>query len=484
MGIVKWFSGFLGTNKASSSNVSAAQSIVSNMSGYITDLSQWEKMNDADIYEQMYVWEAVVGGAIDRISTLVKQSVSGCIVKDIGEALDPSEIAMRAEANALMDELEIRDLFESIAEILLIHGNVFLLENDDKSLTILPNKYCSFIEDTSQAGNSNVEKIIMQPNYLAFNEKEDSELEIITYPAEKITHIKYKNTPIFMKDEMGRNTFGMYAVSPLHRSVLLVWWKRQLMILDVLFRWRMVPREHHKIDSEIFSLAGRQGSQAERLSAAQADAELYISNYIKNLKQQMPDQGYVTTDSVDIDTIQMQRGTSYTDSNPLMAQLDTMITAGINVPMSMINGSNAGSFASELVISNYVSSKVIQIANKIKPVILKNLRARLPSSYPLEQLDIKIELTLANSQIELYRTMTIMAAMGIFTDTEIREMGGWNALTDEQREYIVNTSTRSRANIVSDVTQGGSNVTPDYPETSKSTEKHNRDAFDNVLRDD
>lgn len=484
MGVRKWFSGLLGQNKSTSSNVSAAKNITGNISGYITELSQWDTMCDCDVYEQMYIWEGVTGGAIDRVSSLVKQSVLGFVVNDVGDSLDPDEIAMRDEANKMFVDLRLRDLFESITEVMMIHGNVFMLKNDDNTLTILPNKYCALVEGVDMVGKGDNGRFIMKPTHLALNEYATNEMDVGIYPIEKIEHIRYKDTPLFMKDERGRRTYGVYAVSPLHRTVLPLWWKRQIMLLDVMLRWKLVPREHHKIDSAIFSLAGHTGSQSQRIESATKDAENYIANYIKGLKDQMPDQGYVTTDSVSIDIIQAQRGTSYTDGNELLAQLDSSITAGLNIPMSMVNGQNAGSFASELVISNYVSSKIIQIAERIKPVILNNIRARLPQHYPLDKLDLKVELVLANSQIELYRTMTIMASMGIFTDTEIREMGGWEALTEEQREFLVQGGGKTAANVVSDYMQGGSNVSPDYPETSQSNERHNRDASDNVLRND
>ena len=160
--------------------------------------------------------------------------------------------------------------------------------------------------------------------------------------------------------------------------------------------------------------------------------------------------------------------------------------AGLNVPQSMVNSSQAGSYASELVISNYVSSKVVQLAEKIRPVILKNIRDRIrliDSSLPVDRLDIKLELNLANSKLELWRTAAIMASLGIFTDSEVRDMLGYEALRADQRNFIINTSasTSSKENVANSV-KGGSSMTPDYPETSESDTSHVKDEGENVYR--
>ncbi len=484
--LVMKFSRFIDGGKSSPSNIVMSKEITSNLAGYLADLSNFSSMEDDDIYEQFYVWEPEIGGAIDRTSTLVRNSFKEWSLKDAGETLDPIEEEMLRTAAEIADQQNIRNYIEMIAEIFMMKGNVFIVENKDLSLSTLPNKYCTIIDDKSKIGGIS-DNIMMIPKYLVFNEKASNELDTHVYPMEDIYHIKYKDTPIFVKDSMGRQTYGYYSVSPLQRTVISVWWKRQCEIIDVLLRWRNVPREHHKINSEMFSLGNYPGkSPMERQAAAQEDIESFIRNYINSISSQMPDQGYVSTDNVEIDMI--ESAVNYLQSNELINQLNGTITAGLNIPQSMINGQDAGSFASELVISNYVTAKIIQIAERIRPIILTNMRKRLLAvngSFPVDQLDIKLELTLANSKLELLREMAIMGSLGVFTENEIRNEGGWGNLRDEQRPFIVNSGgAKSVDDAVRDSSQqGGDTQNPDYPESPQSDEKHNRDKSDNILRD-
>jgi len=481
--ITKHFSRFLDGSKSTSSNIAASKAITSELVGYLTQLSDFANMKDEEVQEQLYVWEPEVGGSFDRISTLIRQSFAGYYVKDAGMELDAGEKRMIELANELEDTVDYNSMRESLSEMLLMFGNVFILNNDDLSLTILPNKYCAILDEDTKMGTTST-SIIMNPKYLAFNELGLFELDRRLYPMERITHLKYKSTPIFVKDNMGRETYGIYSVSPLTRTFISVWWKRQCQIIDVLLRWRNVPREHHQINAELFPLSMYPGTTAERQAAANADIDSFISRYINSLKSQMPDQGVVSTDNVKIGMIESK--VNYLQSNELIAQLDSTIMAGLNVPQSMVNSSQAGSYASELVISNYVSSKVIQLAEKIKPVILNNIRARIKlidPTLPVDRLDMKLELNLANSKLELWRTAAIMGSLGIFTDSEVRDMLGYEPLRADQRNFLINTSANtSSQESVANAVKGGSDRTPDYPETSESDVSHVKDEGENVYR--
>jgi hypothetical protein len=149
-----------------------------------------------------------------------------------------------------------------------------------------------------------------------------------------------------------------------------------------------------------------------------------------------------------------------------------------------VNGTGAGSYASELVISNYVSGKVVQIADKIKPTLLNLMKERLlaiDSSFPVAELDMKLELTMAASQMENVRQMTLMAAVPLFTENELRGKIGYEPLADDEHASIVTTKQASTANQKEE-TLGDQEGT--YPETSMSSEKHTRDAAENELRKD
>lgn len=475
-----YFSRFMEGSKASSSNIAASKAITSELTGYLVSLSNFSNMKDEEICEQLYVWEPEIGGSIDRISTLVRQAYTGFILRDVGGEIDPTEAEVIRLADEIAESTQLFTFCEMVAELLMMHGNVFILKNADNSLSILPNKYCTIVDDPKKVGTTS-STIILNPKYLAFNEMNSFELERQVYPMERIIHLKYKDTPIFVKDNMGRETYGIYSVSPLNRTFLSVWWKRQCQIIDILLRWRNVPREHHIINSDLFPLSIYPGTMAEKQAAANADVNSFITSYISAMQNQMPDQGIVSTDNVKIEMI--ESNVNYLQSNELISQLNSTIMAGLSVPQSMVSSAEAGSYASELVISNYVSSKVVQLAEKIKPVILENMRERIrriDPTLPVEKLDIKLELSLANSKLELWRTAAIMASLGTFTDNEVRDSLGYAPLRADQRDSIVNS--KANANAVADTLKGGSNRTPDYPETSESDVSHSKDEGENVYR--
>lgn len=477
------FSRFFDGGASSSTNVAASKAISSDLVGYIVKLSNFPNMKDEDVYEQLYVWEPEIGGGIDRIGTLSRQAFQGFCVKDVGNTLEPSEVEMVRLAEEISEQQGIPNYWEMLSELLICQGNIFIVENKDLSLTVLPNKYCNLVDDKKKVGNGS-NTIMMQPNYLAFNEMSSSELDSQIYDKGDFYQIKYKDTPLFITDSMGRSTYGFYSVSPLQRTVLSVWWKRQCMIIDVLLRWRNVPREFHQIKADMFPLSNYPGKNpAEKQAAAQKDIESFIAKYAEALQSQMPDQGVIATNNVDIKMIESK--VNYLQSNELIDQLNHTITAGLNIPQSIINGQDAGSFASELVISNYVSAKIVQIAERIKPVILANMRKRIlaiDSSLPVDRLDIKLELSLANSKLELWRTVAIMASLGVFTDSEIRDVVGYEPLRDDQMERLVSKTGVNSSEAVANAMKGGDAQGADYPDTASSDSAHTRDDGQNAFR--
>jgi len=266
----------------------------------------------------------------------------------------------------------------------------------------------------------------------------------------------------------------------------------------------MIPREHHAINAEIFSLEGYSGTPEEQRAHQAADVDMFIRNYINTIKNQAVDQGYVTLDTVDIKTIGAE--SKHLDSNELLKQLQGDIYTGLNVPASIVNGKDAGSYASELVISNYVSAKVIQLAKKIKYVILQIIRDRLlliDATYPIDIVDIKLELVLAMNRLEAFRQLSLMVAAGVFTEEEIRGIVAFDALTEDQRKNVISSGRivigepksiedmdelgekmgSTANNVAANAARGGNGKDAAYPDTASSSDAHTRDPSENIMRE-
>lgn len=448
--------------------------ITQNLIKYVRELSRFDLMSEEEIYEQIAVWEADAGGAIDRMSTLVKQSLHEPFIKK-GKSIDTSEQKCVDVAIDVYERLEIPEWAEAMTEVLLTQGNTFITKNEDEKgiFRFQPNRYITAVDELDQAGMVDYTGLLREGKYLVLGEKQGSFDEVFA-PGE-FYHIKYKKTPYFVKDIVGRRTWNVHSISPLHRSVLPIWWKRQTMMIDILWRWKNVPREHHKLNSEMFSLDKYAGTKDEKISKARAAANSTISSYIKTLEEMQPDRGFVTLDNTTIDVI--SPNSTYMGTNDLLEQLGRKTYTSLNIPPSVIDGKDSGSYAAELVLATYLSNKVEGIANKFKPVILDIIKTNVlmeDDSLPVSKLNISPSISISTSEIENFRRATLMASMGQFTDTEIRESVGYQPLTAEERQQIIQSARmKSMGDTLRDTMQP--NVTPPSPDTPHSKESQIRD---------
>jgi hypothetical protein len=440
---------------------------------FLQDLTRFESMQDEEMLEQLFIWDPAVGGALDRESTLIAQCYKGPYLKDTDKTTDPLELEMVQKAKEVSETMRMSDQFEMYGELLTLFGDVYVDVRDSMTYKVIPNKFVSLLEKQEQIGNFVPGILLTQANYMVFNEMLPG--QFILGPGEFI-HLKYKDTPVFSTDRKGRWTFGMYSVSPVQRAVISVWQMRITSIIDILYRWRMVPREIHSVDSTLFALDQFDGGGLDRLASSQIEANKYIEAYNKSIADQAPDQGYTVLDTIEI-TLLESKANSYMKTNELIDQLSGNIWTALNMPKSVVTGDGAGSYASELVISNYVSEKALQIAHKIKPMMLDNLRTRLHamnSAYPVEKLDLKLELSMAATRLETFREMAIMGTLNCFTQSEIRERLGYEPLSEEQKKEIAQVqkdALDAQVEASNKLAAGDKN-----PETSHSSGSHKQDS--------
>ena len=459
------------TNTLPNANkIVAAQMTTANLNTYIANMSNFDNLKDAQVFEQIYKHEGDIGAGIDRISTLVSESFKGVITTKVGPEMDAKELECFTQAKLIYDMMRVENLSEAYTEIIMKDGNLFIDYRDVLHPSILPYQFITFIPDLKYK-NSGSATLFTDPKYMLLNERTDPKLPSEVIDREDYIHVKYKDTPVMAFDNLGRQTFGIYSISPLHRCIIPVWWKRTMLMIDTLIRSKLIPREHHKILSDIFSLDNYSGTPEQQKAAQAADVQLFINTYINTIKNQAVDQGYVTLDTVDIEMINAE--IKYTEPNDLLKQIQGDIYTGLNVPSSIVNGKDAGSYASELVVSNYVSSKVLQIAKKIKFVILKMIKDRLlklDSTYPVDIIDIKLELVLAMNRLESFRQLSLMVAAGVFTEDEIRAAVAYEMLTDEQRKHIVSTGKLSIGDTMKNGEVENEPTSPSGPSIGKSAE--------------
>jgi len=455
----------------------AGKAIVSNLIAAIQKISNFDNTNIWDAFENMYAYSSEVGGAIDRFSSLVALAYKGFYLKHTGENPDEKDKKLLDLAEKLDENYGFRELFEIIAELLLMYGNVFIHVKKTKSgfpeLRILPNKYVTIVDDKDKVNRIDVIKTMTRAKFYVVNEgKINPTMPTEIIPAREIIHIKYKGTPIFWYDKFGRPTYGLYSISPLMRTIFPEMWKRQTMITDILWRYRNVPREHHIISSDSFNLQNYTGTLQERLQKAKEDAQATIEEYSEMIQSQEPDQGYVTTDKVTIKRIDASSG-KYAEPNQLIQQMTDYIWMALNIPESVVSGKSRGSYASELVVSSYLTSKVIRVAEKIKVPVLTFVRDTIKAideSLPVNRLEIKIELVMDTNRMELFRQAAIMADLGVFTTDEIRKLLGYPELKGDPLVRSKNRPLGSKTigDVVADELRRTDDL--DHPITPQSKE--------------
>lgn len=389
-------------------------------------------------------------------------------------------------------------MMETLGESMLTYGNVYLhLMGEMQNMTyeMFPPEYVSMVKTEADVNVVKVYPIMTNPGFFVLNERNTFQFQRRIIPYSEIVHIKYKDTPLILRDRLGRMTYGVYSISPLTRAIVPIWWKRQITIIDILWRARNVPREHHQVSAGVFSLNQFDGRDwTEKRNKATTESLKFMQSYRDSMSAQPPDSGLVTLDTVKVTSI--GGNATYMQTNELLQQIEDQIWTALNIPPSMINGKGTSSYASELVISNYVSGKVIQLAEKIKPAILDLIRKRclaINPEFPVYKLDIKLELAMAASEMEALKQSVLMRSAGVYTEDEIRARGGdYEPLKDDQRKYVVTpngseaqnevTMPTSQAGVVN--TNAGDKQNGDQPETPSSQLQHTRDPSENKLRED
>lgn len=454
----------------------AARKVANSFTNFIIGKTNWDEMGEEDIFEQMYCWEPEVGGGIDKVGTMVGQCFQFFEFDNPEDIFIPNQNPPTPEklekmvkhANYLAKLHDLTEIMEVYGELLSMYGNIYIHEEPETlALTILPNKKVTLIDSLDRIMNPqiDIDKMIMTVCNWVITDEAVPILEK-RYPIDQCYIVKIRNTPIWQTDSRGRMTYGMYAVSPLQRAIIPVWQKRIIMAIDAMWRWANVPRDHHKLDAEMYSLdkfSGAGGMQ-EMMDAARKAAERDCNAYADMVSAKLPDQGYVTLNSVEITPIEHPTA-GYMAPNELFNQITDQIWGAINVPKSIVTGVSANSYASELLISNYTNTKITQIAKKVSKPVLENIKKRLKKiepSYPVEYLKIKLDFTLAATEIDQVKKSVAMAGSGCYTYDECRAVTKHPVLKKEQYGQLVQAGAKVG-------TDGDyEDPEPKYPDTPQS----------------
>ena len=80
----------------------------------------------------------------------------------------------------------------------------------------------------------------------------------------RVLHISFDNRRTWTLDNLSRWTFNVWSHSPIESLKVLIEWKQNLIRNDVVWRNRLLPREHHKLDLSVYDPSKYTGTYAQR----------------------------------------------------------------------------------------------------------------------------------------------------------------------------------------------------------------------------
>ena len=411
------------------------------------------------MYRKFLNMDPELNNAITRLALLGQFAYHGVILQT-DSTPDDEEKELIKNATEAVDVWDFRTKFFTNCKHCIRDGDSVFVAAMDKGVGIqqiqyLPLALTTCVEKPDQIGKADA---IIQKRGLYVVNEQSSKLEQMSKfpldnPKQVVYHVAMDNDAEEIYDNLGRYTFGIWSESPIDCLKTQVLWKQAVKITDVLWRYRNVPREVHKLDTSMFTPDRFAGDTWEaQIAAAQAAAQTYLNTYAIAISNKKVDQGYVIGSNVtEISYVQpgSGRGGNQTMSqNALIDQINDSISTGIGAyPIGK------GTYATELVTASYVILMPDWVSYKVKRALADLLRRHLKLKYGykdelLQRLDIRLNLVLEILKGELARQVAIIAATNIETDDELRERLGRKPLTDDQKTELAEKRKSSSSNRV------------------------------------
>jgi hypothetical protein len=433
--------------------------------------------NEFDQADLLLLRDERLRGNLELFAQMVGRAYQGIEISQKGDEENPrelsdEEVALVETARDLDNRLHFRDLIKSYTRSLFKYGDViehietdtaFLDEEFDEdveatdavtALTPLPMNQMTIIDEASRIEEPEPERVITQANIYVVDEEnaDETEEDPVSYDKSEILHISLDNRSNWKEDLLGRNTFGIWSDPPIKSIIYLLEWKHNLIRNDMLWRNRMVPREHHKLNMTAFAPENYPGSTfQQRLSAAKVAATNEMNQYAAGIRTQQPDQGYVTSNDIEVAIVE-PRTANYRDVNTQIDQIDSKISTMTGTPEALSGGNNS-SFSSVEFSGTFVSLRSEEMCNTIvkglQRVIWKHLKAVHPSSdiKDIKRVLMKTRLILDRDMTERAKVVSILDGTNKFTPTELRSVFGFEALTDLQQTEILDFASELAANV-------------------------------------
>jgi len=302
----------------------------------------------------------------------------------------------------------------------------------------------TIIDESGRIDDPEPDRVITKAEIYVVDEEntDTTEDDPVSYPKEEIIHISLDSRTNWKVDLINRNTFGIWSDAPLKSVIYLLEWKHNLIRNDMIWRDKMLPREHHQLNMSAFAPENYPGATfSDRLSAAKTAATTEMNLYSASIRGQQPDQGYVTSTDVDIKIVEPKTA-NYQNPNEMINQLDTKISGLTGTPEALSGGNTVG-FSSIEFSGTFVAIRSEEMASLIGKSLDRLLWKHIKAIHPafkiadIRRVKTKHRLILDRDLTERAKIISILAGTNVFTPTELREIEGKEALTDVQQQEII-----------------------------------------------
>lgn len=398
-------------------------------------------INRYQLYGRMVARDTAANAAINKLAMFVERCYQGMILHP-GEELTEEEKEFLKEVQKEADRLKFKKIFYAAARRICIDGDAIINLKRLAAgwrLDFLPMTKMTAIRQRGDLHKTNAEDDYYSGPARWYVYDEGNAAEHV-YRATNIVHIPLNNMAEVVEDIIGRNTWGIWSHSPMESLRPEMYWKLSSVVNDMIWRKLYLPREHHEIDlTDMLDLEKYEGDTIdERRAAAMTAVAKAISEYIDQIKLQMPDQGYVTPKVGELSAVKITviepKSTTYVSPNQLLKQLSSNIASAYYVRLT---SDTSASFAAEHIIASDTQVAAEYIAGLIKEELLGVLRERFASSAHVDKVDIRLQLILPKDVENLVRESAVLRASGTVLIDEIRVRWlGLDPLTTEQRETL------------------------------------------------
>jgi len=425
--------------------------------------------NQYELYDALVDKDPELAGTLDDMSALVVTYYKGLYL-DLGEdkAESDPEKKLIERLEQLEQDYDFRDYLEAVVHGAFKHGDTLttktvktVAKNGDARRIpdpmFLPRPYTSF------AKRRNIEyaqdTFLQRPKWVAVNRYQFTgqiflgntqvnwyryvpmvrKKDKVVVPSQ-ILHYSIREKGTLEVDQYKNLNMNIISKSPLKPLELSVQWKRQAILMDMLWRESNVPFLHHKVDLSAYDPTRMPGATQEaKIAKSKELARVDLVDYRDNQKNRTSDQGLVTSNTTEIAYVE-PRTQSYADPNPSLGQINNSINSRLGALQRVKDKSGGGSYAADLLMSSITEPRLRVIAFKFLKILENYIREFLMvedfDKKLLNKIKIRTNLILPHERLDRSREGLFMQQSQAFLKDEIRDVQGHLPLSKKEREQL------------------------------------------------